>query len=101
MIQYQILQIDIIRIVCQTVRRITNEILGVEGLKDQSLSTTLGGGGGWETTENRLLIRGDQVNFVVTEPKSSVAHPPSVAINDTVCFIKFYHILCYEQNKML
>ena len=31
MIQYQILQIDII-IVWQTVRRITNEILGVKGL---------------------------------------------------------------------
>ena len=64
MIQYQILQIDIIRIVCKTVRRITNENLGVKGL-----STTWGG----ETTENRLLIRGDQVNFVVTEPKSSAA----------------------------
>ena len=33
MIQYQILQIDIIRIVWQTVGRITNEILGVKGLK--------------------------------------------------------------------
>ena len=97
MIQYQILQIDIIRIVCKTVRRITNENLGVKGLKDQSLSTTWGGG----TTENRLLIRGDQVNFVVTEPKSSAAHPPSVARNETVCFIKIYHILCYGQNKML
>ena len=32
MIQYQILQIDIIRIVWQTVRRITDEILGVKGL---------------------------------------------------------------------
>ena len=98
MIQYQILQIDIIRIVCKTVRRITNENLGVKGLKDQSLSTTWGGG---ETTENRLLIRGDQVNFVVTEPKSSAAHPPSVAINETVCLRKIYHILCYGQNKML
>ena len=97
MIQYQILQIDIIRIVWKTVRRITNENLGVKGLKDQSLSTTWGG----ETTENRLLIRGDQLNFVVTEPKSSAAHPPSVAINETVCFIKIYHILCYGQNKML
>ena len=97
MIQYQILQIDIIRIVWKTVRRITNENLGVQGLKDQSLSTTWGG----ETTENRLLIRGDQVNFVVTEPKSSAAHPPSVAINETVCFIKIYYILCYGQNKML
>ena len=38
MIKYEILQIDIIRIVCQTVRRITNEILGVKGLNDQSLS---------------------------------------------------------------
>ena len=33
MIQYQILQTDIMRIVCQTVKRITNEILGVKGLK--------------------------------------------------------------------
>ena len=32
LIQYQILQIDIIRIVWQTVRRITNGILGVKGL---------------------------------------------------------------------
>ena len=32
LIQYQILQIDIIRIAWQTVRRITNEILGVKGL---------------------------------------------------------------------
>ena len=33
MIQYQILQTNIIRTVWQTVRRITNEILGVGGLK--------------------------------------------------------------------
>ena len=33
MIQCQILQIDIIRILWQIVRRITNEILGVKGLK--------------------------------------------------------------------
>ena len=32
MIQYQILQTDIIRIVCQTLKRITNEIFGVKGL---------------------------------------------------------------------
>ena len=32
MIQYQTLQIDILRIVCHTVKRITNEILGVKGL---------------------------------------------------------------------
>ena len=32
MIQYQILQTDIIRIVWQTVRRITDETLGVKGL---------------------------------------------------------------------
>ena len=38
MIKYEILQVDTIRIVCQTVRRITNEILGVKGLNDQSLS---------------------------------------------------------------
>ena len=30
--QYQILQTNIVRIIWQTVRRITNEILGVEGL---------------------------------------------------------------------
>ena len=33
LIKYQILQIDIITIVWQTVRRITNEILGVTGLR--------------------------------------------------------------------
>ena len=33
--QYQILQIDIIRIVWQTVKRITNEILGVKGFTPQ------------------------------------------------------------------
>ena len=32
LIQYQILQTNITRTVCQTVRRITNEILGVKGL---------------------------------------------------------------------
>ena len=32
LIQYQILQIYIVRIVCQTVKRITNEFLGVEVL---------------------------------------------------------------------
>ena len=32
MIEYQILQIDKIRIVWQTVRRIINEIMGVKGL---------------------------------------------------------------------
>ena len=31
--QYQILQTNIVRIIWQTVRRIINEILGVEGLK--------------------------------------------------------------------
>ena len=44
MIKYEILQVDTIRIVCQTVRRITNEILGVKGLNDQSLSIIWGGG---------------------------------------------------------
>ena len=34
MIQYQILQIKIIRFVWQAVRRITNKILEVNGLKD-------------------------------------------------------------------
>ena len=33
LIQYQILQTGITRIVLQTVRRITNKIVGVEGLK--------------------------------------------------------------------
>ena len=33
LIQYQILQTNIIRTVWQTVRRITNEILGVKGLR--------------------------------------------------------------------
>ena len=33
MIQYQILQTNIMRIVWKMVRRITNEILGVKGLK--------------------------------------------------------------------
>ena len=32
LIQYQILQTDITRTIWQTVRRITNEILGVKGL---------------------------------------------------------------------
>ena len=32
LIQYQILQTNITRTVCQTVRRITNEILGIKGL---------------------------------------------------------------------
>ena len=41
MIQYQILQIDIIRIAWQTVRRITNEILGVKGLSSHALISTL------------------------------------------------------------
>ena len=40
MIQYQILQIDIIRIAWQTVRRITNEILGVKGLSSHALIST-------------------------------------------------------------
>ena len=33
LIQYQILQTDIIRIVWKTAKKITNEILGVEGLR--------------------------------------------------------------------
>ena len=37
MIQSQILRTKIIRIVQQTVRRITNKILGVKGLRDQSI----------------------------------------------------------------
>ena len=34
LIRYQILQTNIMRIVWQTVRRITNEILGVKGLNN-------------------------------------------------------------------
>ena len=34
LIRYQILQTNIMRIVWQTVRRITNEILGVQGLNN-------------------------------------------------------------------
>ena len=37
LIQNQILQTQIIRIVWQTVRRITNEILGVQGVKKSSV----------------------------------------------------------------
>ena len=33
LIQYQILQTDVIRIVWKTEKKITNEILGVEGLR--------------------------------------------------------------------
>ena len=35
LIQYQILQTNITRIVWQTVRRITNEILGIKGLNTE------------------------------------------------------------------
>ena len=38
MIQYQILQIDIMRIVYKTVKRITNEILGVKGLNETGIN---------------------------------------------------------------
>ena len=41
MIQYQILQIEIIGIVRQTVKRITNEILGVKGLRSTRVVTHL------------------------------------------------------------
>ena len=37
LIQYQTLQIDIIRIVSQTVKKITNEILQVKGLASEWL----------------------------------------------------------------
>ena len=40
MIQYQILQIDIIRITWQTARIITNEILGIKGLSSHALIST-------------------------------------------------------------
>ena len=40
LIQYEILQNNIIRIITQTVRRIANEILGVKGLKGDSTGTT-------------------------------------------------------------
>ena len=36
LIQFQILQTNITKIVWQTVRRITNEILGVKGLTEHS-----------------------------------------------------------------
>ena len=39
MIQYQILKTNITRTVLQTVRRITNEILGVKGLRDRMTPT--------------------------------------------------------------
>ena len=40
LIQYQILWIDIIRIAWRTVRRITNEILGIKGLSAHALIST-------------------------------------------------------------
>ena len=40
----QIFQTDIMRIVWQTVRRITNEILGVKGLKEEWRAEELGTG---------------------------------------------------------
>ena len=39
LIQYQILQTNITRTIWQTVRRITNEILGVKGLKENIRSS--------------------------------------------------------------
>ena len=42
LIQYQILPTNITRTVCQTVRRITNEILGVKGLTCTKLVTKYG-----------------------------------------------------------
>ena len=41
LIQYQILQTNITRTVWQTVRRITNKILGVKGLRLRSLKIVL------------------------------------------------------------
>ena len=39
LMQYQILQTNITRTIWQTVRRITNEILGVKGLKENIRSS--------------------------------------------------------------
>ena len=39
LIQYQILQTNVTRTIWQTVRRITNEILGVKGLKENIRSS--------------------------------------------------------------
>ena len=41
MIQYQILQTNITRTIWQTVRRITNEILGVKGLRKDMMKTKI------------------------------------------------------------
>ena len=46
LIQYQILQINITRVVRQTVRRITDEILGVKGLIGSCACKNWGGEGG-------------------------------------------------------
>ena len=46
LIQYQILQINITRVVRQTVRRTTSEILGVKGLIGSCTCKNGGGGGG-------------------------------------------------------
>ena len=51
LIQYEILQNNIIRIIPQTVRRIANEILGVKGLKGDSTGTT-----GWYWTDDKEKI---------------------------------------------
>ena len=57
MIQYQILQTYIIRMVWQTVRRITKEILGVKGSRE------------WECL-----------------PKNKIIHVPKCALNAFVAF---------------
>ena len=57
MIQYQILQTYIIRMVWQTVRRITKEILGVKGSRE------------WECL-----------------PKNKIIHVPKCALNVFVAF---------------
>ena len=56
MIQYQILRANIIRIVQQTVRRITDEILGVEVLISRQRDSYLSPGEGGGVIFRRILI---------------------------------------------
>ena len=56
LMQYQILQTNITRTTWQTVKRITNDILGVKGLGTSNYSSP--GVGGWK---NYFLVQGDHM----------------------------------------
>ena len=81
MIQCQILQIEIIGIVRQTVKRITNEILGVKGFRSTRVVTRL--------NVNKTRRRAIPISVIIIQNSSQHEKKKNVIPSDVKKFYSF------------